>query len=123
MVDFKAVRRRSRRSDWFNAVQIVPLQASPSQIVTANLGNQNVQINVRQLSTGLYCDVLLSNTPVITNVLCQNLNRIVRDLYLGFQGDLMFLDNLGDSDPVYTGLDSQYSLIYLLPSELPPSDG
>ena len=55
---------------------------------------------------------------IIAGVLCQNLNRIVRSLYLGFVGDFMFNDNQGDTDPVYTGFGGRYQLVYFAPADL-----
>lgn len=102
---------------------IIPLQAVPNQTVNAQLANQSVTIDVYQLATGLFCNVYLSNTLVIGGVICQNLNRIIRDLYLGFVGDLTFIDNQGSADPVYTGLGSRFSLAYLSTSDLAPGEG
>jgi len=39
--------------------------------------------------------------------------------YREFQGDFMFIDTQGDSDPVYTGFESRYVLVYIPPDELP----
>lgn len=104
-------------------MQIVPLQAVPSQQVSVSLSNQATQINLYQTDFGLFCDVLVSGVQIIGGVICENLNRIVRDLYLGFVGDLMFLDNQGSSAPVYTGLGARYSLVYLAPSDIPAGLG
>lgn len=101
-------------------MQIIPLQATPSQVVTTLLGtNQPCQVNVRQLSTGLYFDLFVAGTAVVLGVLCENRNRLVRDAYLGFAGDLMFVDTQGDDDPIYAGLGDRYQLAYLLPAEVP----
>jgi hypothetical protein len=97
---------------------IVPLQAIPNQVVNVTLGGQSCQISVYQLSTGLYCDMYASNAPVIAGVICQNINRIVRDAYLGFVGDLVFIDMQGDSDPDYSGLGARFLLAYLETSDL-----
>ena len=102
---------------------IIPLQAVPSQALSVTLGNQISQVSLYQKDTGLFIDLFVDNTLVIGGVICQNLNRIVRSLYLGFSGDLVFIDNQGDSDPVYTGLDTRYSLAYLSPAELLPGQG
>jgi len=106
----------------------VPLNAVPSQTVTVNLGNQPCQITVRQTRFGLFLDLSVNNALIIGGVLCENLNRIVRDLYLGFAGDLMFLDNQADpgtdgTDPIYTGLGTRYTLMYLEADELPAGVG
>ena len=104
-------------------MQIIPLQPTPSQVVTVSLANQACQIAVYQLSTGLFVDLSVNNALIIGGVLCENLNRIVRSLYLGFIGDLCFIDNQGDADPVYTGLGSRFSLAYLEASDLPAGQG
>ena len=97
---------------------IIPLQAVPSQAVSVTLGTQISQINVYQKLPGLFLDLFVDNNLVIGGVLCQNLNRIVRSAYLGFSGDLAFIDNQGDTDPVFTGLGTRYSLAYLSPADL-----
>lgn len=98
---------------------VVPLQPVPSQTVAVTLATQPCSINVYQRSTGLYCDLYMNDVLVIGGVICLNYNTIVRDAYLGFIGDIAFLDTQGDTDPVYTGLGSRYVLGYFAPSELP----
>jgi len=104
-------------------MQIVPLVAVPSQTLTITLANQTCQIDVYQKSTGLFLNLSVNNELIIGGVVCENLNRIVRDLYLGFVGDLAFIDNQDSEDPVYTGLGTRFSLAYIEASELPPGVG
>lgn len=73
-------------------------------------------------------DLYSNNVLIIAGTLALNLTRMVRDLYLGFSGDLAFVDTqvdpiLGPLDPYYTGLGSRYQLIWLEPSDLPPGVG
>ena len=96
----------------------VPLQPVPNQQVSVTLNNQACQINVYQKFYGLFLDLYVSNSLIISGVLCQNLNRIVRSAYLGFSGDLGFWDQQGTSDPVYTGLGGRFQLVYLSPTDL-----
>lgn len=106
--------------------ETVPLQAVPNQTLTVPLAGQNCDLNVYQRNSGLYVDVFLSGTPVILGVLCQNANRIIRDLYLGFAGDFAFFDTQGGAsplDPDYTGLGGRFQLIYIEASELPAGVG
>lgn len=64
-------------------------------------------------------DIYVSGTLIIGGVICQNLNRIVRDKYLGFIGDFSWIDNTGlGNDPYYTGLGTTYSLAYLSEADL-----
>jgi hypothetical protein len=92
---------------------IVPLQAVPSQRVATTLGGQNCLIAVYQKMFGLFLDLSVGATPIVTATICLNQVRIVRSLYLGFVGDLCFIDNQGGNDPDYTGLGGRYSLAYL----------
>lgn len=99
---------------------VVPIRAVPNQTLTVQLANQNCQLNVRQTLYGLFMDVYVNDTLIIGGVLCENLNRIVRDKYLGFIGDFVFFDITGlDVDPEYVNLGSRYFLIYVEESELP----
>jgi len=103
-------------------MQIVPLQPTPNQTVVVSLDGQVCQINVYQTARGLFTDLYVDNSLVIGGVLCHDRCRIVRSAYLGFSGDLSFLDNQGTSDPDYTGLGpdvgSRFNLAYLEPGEL-----
>lgn len=49
---------------------------------------------------------------------CLHGNKMVRYSYLGFKGDLIFIDNDGESDPQWEGLGSRYLLYYIEENEL-----
>lgn len=102
---------------------IVPLQPVPSQVLGVQLNAQNCNLAIYQKAYGLFMDVSVDETLIIGGVICQNLNRIVRSLYLGFEGDFVFIDSQGNADPFYTGLGARFSLAYLEPSDLPPGQG
>ena len=104
-------------------MQVVPLQPVPNQTLQCQLGGQACTIDVVQNAYGLFATLFVGTNLIIAGVLAQNLNRIVRSLYLGFFGDLCFVDVQGMSDPVYTGLGSRYQLVYLAPSDLPAGEG
>jgi len=103
---------------------IIPLQALPNQTISVTLNNQNCTITARQTSTGLYTSLAVNNAPIISGVISQNLNVIVRDAYLGFIGDLAWIDTqpdpvYGPSDPFYSGIGTRFFLAYYDPSVLP----
>lgn len=111
---------------------VVPLKPVANQTLAVLLNNQSCQLNIYQKTFGLFMDVYVSNEPIICGVICLNYNRIVRSLYLGFQGDFWFADTqsvadvnglLIGNDPIYTGLGSRYILEYLVPSDLPAGVG
>lgn len=91
---------------------LVPLAAVPSQQIGVQLGEQACKIAVYQKTTGLYLDLRVSDNPVVTGVLCLDRNKLVLDAYLGFVGDLAFVDTQGFSDPDYTGLGSRFVLAW-----------
>lgn len=98
--------------------QIVPLNDVPSQRVQVLLNNQVCQIYVYQAQFGMFLELSVNNTLIIAGVVCENLNRIVRSAYLGFSGDLAFIDTQGSTDPVYTGIGTRYFLLYLTEDDL-----
>lgn len=97
--------------------QVIPLAATPNQILKAVLGGQYCTIRLYTLSVGLFIDVLVDEAPVVQGVICLNQNRLIRYDYLGFIGDLVFVDTQGNQDPEYLGLGSRYHLLYLSPGE------
>lgn len=107
-------------------MQIIPINDTYNQTVTSLLGGQNCQFNIYQKNdSDLYCDVYVNNAAIITGVRCRNMVRIIRDTYLGFIGDLMFLDTQGTTTPPSTGIDpsspglgSRYLFCYLSDSDL-----
>lgn len=93
--------------------QIIPISDNPSQILTVALQGQQCTINLYQKRTGFYLDLYVNNALIIGGVICQNLNPVVRDAYLGFLGDLYFNDTQDSTDPSYPGLGTRYQLIYV----------
>lgn len=98
---------------------LVPTNPLPFQELTVSLNNQACQITLRQEVHGLFMDLAVNNFPIILGVICQNTNPIVRNKYLGFLGDFVFLDSQGAADPDYTGLGTRFSLFYIPVEELP----
>ncbi len=101
-------------------MKLIPLNAVPSQTVSAVLGDQFVGLSIRQLRYGMFMDVSVDGVLLIGGVECQNLNRIVREAYLGFSGDFVWRDTQGSDDPYYTGIGDggRWQLLYLSPDEL-----
>ena len=104
-------------------MQIIPIQDVPNQTLQTTVAGQNCQINIYQLASGLFCDLYVGSVLIIGGVVCEDRNRLVRDLYLGFIGDLCFIDTQGSSDPTTPGLGTQYLLAYLDTFDLAPGEG
>ena len=104
----------------------IPLTVTPSQQVVVTLGGQNCVINVYQKEGIMYVDLTNGGVVAITGVIACDRNFIVRYPYLGFSGDLAFVDTQGTTDPVYTGFgpasaNPRYVLLYLSPAEVTAS--
>jgi hypothetical protein len=75
----------------------------------------------------LYIDVTLDGDAIITAKLCTVLQPLLlTSPYIGFEGELEFFDTLNtglqdSTNPVYTGLGTQYQLVYFSPADLAAS--
>ncbi|MGF6604662.1 hypothetical protein P3T23_009418 [Paraburkholderia sp. GAS448] len=94
----------------------IPLAAVASQSLSVTLAQQSCGLNVYQKSTGLYLDLFVAGNPVMSGVLCRDLVYLVREAYLGFTGDLTFMDTEGGDDPQYSGLGARWLLLYITSS-------
>lgn len=99
-------------------MRIIPLRSVPYQEVAVVLNGQACLIWVYQQSTGLFVDLKKNGNPIVYGVIGQDNNRIVRDTYLGFDGDLIFIDTQGTEDPTYQNLGSRFFLAYLTAAEV-----
>lgn len=100
-------------------MQTVPLSPIPAQSLQTILGGQNVQLSVYQKGDAVYIDVALADVAIANTVIARDEARILHDRqYLGFDGDLMFVDTQGSDDPQYAGLGSRWLLIYLAAADL-----
>lgn len=97
--------------------QVIPLAATPNQTLKCVLGGQYCTTRLMTTPVGILIDVLVNDSPVVQGVLCLDQNRLIRYPYLGFVGDLVFVDTQGSQDPEYSGLGSRYQLLYLSPGD------
>ncbi len=94
-------------------MQIIPLLQEDSQSLSVVLAQQNCKLNIYQKSMGLFLDLLVNGSPIIQTKICRDRVKLVRYPYLGFIGDLCFMDTEGVDDPQSTGLGSRWVLMYL----------
>lgn len=96
----------------------ISLDAVKEQVVNVTLNSQQCAIRLVQRESGIYMDLAVSGLPLIQGVPCWYANKMVRYKYLGFSGDLVFLDEAGESDPEYTGLGGRFNLYYMTEDEI-----
>ena len=96
----------------------IPITANYAQTLTTVLNQQTCHINIYQKFYGVFVDLYVDTGLIIGGVLAEDRNYIVRDTYLGFLGDLGFIDTQGTDDPDWSGLGSRFVLVYLTPAEV-----
>lgn len=77
-----------------------PTQSPSNQIII----DPSPYVNINPV----FIDLYLNDTLVVGGVLLRNKNRVVRNTYFGFVGDIVVIDTAGDEDP------------YGVPPTLPP---
>lgn len=95
----------------------IPIQPVPSQQLQVVLAGQNCQIAIYLRGTNLYVDLNVNGLDIAIATLAQDVNALNPISYSTFQGQLMFTDTQGTSDPTYDGLGSRYQLVYLTAAE------
>lgn len=91
----------------------IPLQPVPSQSVKAIVGNQNCEISIYQKPQGVFVDVVANGIVIVTGIVARDAVPIVCREYTGFEGNLLFIDIQGGSDPNYANMGSRYVLVYM----------
>jgi len=94
------------------AVLEIPLSPTPLQTLVVQLGDQSSRITVRQRRTGLFVDLVQRDVPTALGVKALDRIGLVRGEYLGFVGQLFFVDTQGADDPAYGGLGSRWLLLW-----------
>lgn len=99
-------------------MQLVPLAASPSQTIAIVLAGQNCQISVYYKTTGIFMDLAVNGVQLLSTRLAVNGAFMVASAYLGFIGNLVFIDAQGRENPDYTQFGTRFYLIYAEATDL-----
>ena len=102
---------------------IVPVQPVPNQTLNIVLNSQPTTIELASTIYGVFMSVYLNGSLVIGGVLALQAVRIIRESYLGFSGDFVWIESqpdisFGPQNPSYPGLGSRFLLLYLTPADL-----
>lgn len=100
-------------------MKIIPLSQVRAQTLSTVLNGNVYQLRLLDKgSTGVFLDISAGRTPIALGVLCLDRRRLVQTPYRGFPGDLMFADQRGFTNPVFTGFNDRYLLCWLEPDEM-----
>lgn len=101
-------------------MQQIPLTAVPIQRLAVTLDGQSCSIEVRQNGPRVYLSLWLGEQMILGARVCRDRTLMLTGAhYLGFAGDLMWVDNSAFDDPQWWGLDGRWSLVYLTAAEAP----
>jgi hypothetical protein len=98
-------------------MQTIPIQAIPAQTLQVVLGGQNCQISLRQKSQGVFVDISVEDVDVVVSVIARDAVPLMCREYVGFVGNILFIDTQGSDDPSYEGMGSRFTLNYLTAAE------
>ncbi|WP_145484418.1 phage baseplate plug family protein [Yersinia aldovae] len=99
-------------------MNVITLENKKSQSIFITLEGQSCLIRIIQRDSSIYMDLTVNGNPILQGVPCLYANKIVRYKYLGFRGDLFFLDNEGQSNPEWNGLANRFPLYFITEAEL-----
>jgi len=96
----------------------IGLSKEKEQTITTILADQPCRMRFVQRESGIYIDLYKNDIPVLMGVPCLYATKIVRYSYLGFVGDLFFLDIEGEDNPYWDGLGDRFRFYYLEESDV-----
>ena len=98
-------------------MQEIQIQPVPSQITKVVLGAQNCQILIYQKPQGMFVDINVNGSDIVTGVIARDAVPLVCRHYVGFSGNILFIDTQGKDGPNYKGFGTRFSLVYLTAEE------
>jgi hypothetical protein len=95
----------------------IPLQLIANQEFSVVLDGATLQGTLTTTDYGLYLDATYDGVSIAAGRICLDRTNINSDSYLGLPQALFFADVQGISDPVYTGFNTRYLLLYGNPQD------
>lgn len=92
----------------------IALSPVPNQTVAFQASGHRVSLTLRTLPNGaLLADVVMDGSTIAAGRTCLDRTAIIRRAYVGFPGDLAFVDTQGTLDPAASGLGTRYLLAWI----------
>ena len=95
----------------------IPISPIPAQTFKIKLSDQNCVIRIYYRFGSTYMDLIVNGTVVCTGAICRDRQNIVQIANNAFVGQLLFVDMLGASDPLYSGFGERWRLFFKAASE------
>lgn len=95
----------------------IPLTPIVAQSLKVVLDEQSCEISIRERLGNLYMSMVVDSVDSWSNFVCYDRQNIKPYSYMPFSGGLYFVDKEGSTDPVASGLNTRYFLIYFSEGE------
>lgn len=100
----------------------IPLLAVPSQTLALVLEGRACTLDLRTMGARLFCNMDVDGAVAWRGAVCLDRVDIRPAAGHGLPGTLFFVDALGTSEPVWTGLGDRFALVYAASDEaFPPA--
>ena len=90
----------------------IPLSPVPAQSLKVKLSGQNCELRIYYRFGETYLDLVCNGVEVVKGAICRDRQSIIQIAQNAFAGQLLFVDMLGASDPLYTGFGERWRLFY-----------
>ena len=95
----------------------IPLISIVAQSLKVVLDEQSCEISIRERLGNLYMSMVVDGVSSWNNHVCYDRQNVKPYSYMPFLGGLYFVDKEGSTDPIASGLNSRYFLVYLADGE------
>ena len=90
----------------------IPLSPVPAQSLKVKLDGQNCEMRVYYRFGSTYLDLICNGESIVTGAICRDRQNIIQIAQSAFEGQLLFVDMLGEADPLYMGFGERWRLFY-----------
>ena len=90
----------------------IPLSKVPAQSLKVKLDGQNCEMRVYYRFGSTYLDLVCNGEEIVKGAICRDRQNIIQIAQSNFEGQLLFVDMLGEADPLYSGFGERWRLFY-----------
>ena len=93
-------------------MQLIPIDKQPNQKFNIRLEDKDVELEFITRGLFMYANIMVQKEPLINGVICLNGVNLNQYPNTKLKGKIYFKDTQGEDDPVYSGLNDRWILIY-----------
>lgn len=93
-------------------MHLIPIDKQPNQKFNIRLEDKDVELEFITRGLFMYANINVQKEPLINGVICLNSVNLNQYSNTKLKGKIYFKDTQGEDDPVYSGLNDRWILIY-----------